>query len=160
MLLGDLHVARGEYRLAAGAFSRAAAGFDPARKGEALYRAGIAWLGVPDARRARSLLGEVGSGPGARRPEAALGIAFAWSLENQPDRALKLLTRLVANRPGEAGAAALEQLAALADRLGQPGVARSARERLQREYPRSFEAQGVGPGSEPLESPTRSRSRP
>lgn len=157
MLLGDLHVARGEYRLAADAFSRAAAGFDPARKSEALYRAGIAWLGVPDARRARSLLGEVESGSGARRVDAALGIAFAWSLDHQPDRALKLLTRLVEERPGEAGAAALEQLAVLADRQGQPGVARDARERLRREYPRSFEAQGVGPGGEPLVPPTGSR---
>ena len=160
MLLGDLHVVRGEYRLAVDAFSRAAAGFDPSRKGEALYRAGIAWLGVPDGRRARALLAEVESGSGPRRADAALGIAFAWTLENQPDRALKHLTWLVANRPGEAGAAALGQIAVLADRLDQPKVARHARERLRKDYPRSFETQGVGPEGEPRQTQAAPRSHP
>jgi tetratricopeptide (TPR) repeat protein len=160
LLLGDLHVARAEYRLAADAYSRAAAGFDPSRKSEALYRAGIAWLGVPDGRRARALLGEVESRDGARRADATLGLAFAWTLDRQPERAFKLLSRLVVNRPGEAGAAALEQLATLAARLGQAAVARNARERLRRDYPRSFEAQGVGLEGEPAGAPLSPRSRP
>jgi tetratricopeptide (TPR) repeat protein len=163
MLLGDLHVARREYRLAADAFARAAAGFDPARKDEALYREGIACLGASDPLRARAVLGEVGRESAARRGEAALGIALAWIAENQPERALKRLTQLVAKDPAEAGAAALERLASLADRLGQPGVARGARERLHREYPRSFEAQGVGPEGEAAVAPVaaeRARSRP
>jgi tetratricopeptide (TPR) repeat protein len=160
MALGDLHTARGEYRLAADAYSRAAAGFDPSLKSEALYRAGIAWLGVPDGRRARSLLGEVEARDAARRADATLGIAFAWTLDRQPERALKLLSRLVANRPGEAGAAALDRLAGLAARLGQPAVARSARERLRRDYPGSFEAQGVGAEGEPFGATPTPRSRP
>jgi len=160
MLLGDLHVARAEYRLAADAFARAAAGFDPVRKNEALYREGIAWLGASDPRRARAVLEEVGLDVAARRGEAAFGIALAWSYQNQPERALKALTRLVAKDPGEVGAAALERLAALADRLRQPGVARGARDRLRREYPRSFEAQGVGPEGEPAGALPGPGSRP
>ncbi len=148
LLLGDLHVARGEYRLAADAYGRAAAGFDPARKVEAQYRAGLAWLGAGDARRARALLEQVESGGGERRADAALGVAYAWTLEGQPERALQQLASLVASRPGEAGAAALAGMARLADRLGQPGVARGARERLRRDYPDSFEARGVGPEGE------------
>jgi len=158
-LLGDLHLARGEYRLAADAYARAAAGFDPARKDEALYREGIAWLGVPDPRRARAVLGEVGRESAARRAEAALGIAQAWIAERQPERALALLTRLVAQNPGEAGPAALEWIASLADRLGQPAQARAARARLGREYPRSFEALGVGPEGDPP-GPAGPGSRP
>jgi len=155
LFLGDLHVARGEYRLAADAYGRAAAGFDPTRKQEALYRAGLAWLGANDPQRARALLEEVESGAGPRRDDATLGVAFTWSLERQPERALMLLSRLVAGSPGEAGAAALGQIARLAAGLGQAGVARGARERLRREYPRSFEAQGVGPEGEPAEARPR-----
>jgi tetratricopeptide (TPR) repeat protein len=160
MLLGDLHVARAEYRLAADAFARAAAGFDPARKDEALYREGIALLGAADARRARAVLGEVGRGASARRGDAALGIALAWARDHHLERALQLLTRLVAKDPGESGATALERVAVIADQLGQPGVARRARDRLRREYPRSFEAQGVGPDGGAPAAPVTPRPRP
>jgi TolA-binding protein len=149
-------MARAEYRLAADAFGRAAAGFDPRRKSEALYWAGVAWLGVPDARRARALFEEVESRVSPRRPDATFGIALAWSLEGQPERALKTLSGLAANRPGESGPAALERLAALAERAGSRETARRARERLRREYPGSFEAQGVGPDGE-ADVPGRSR---
>src|SRR5712692_4170115 len=54
LLLGHLHLARAEYRLAADAFSRSAA-YDPAGRDEARYWAGVAWLGVPEPRRARAL---------------------------------------------------------------------------------------------------------
>lgn len=160
MMLGHLHMARAEYRLAADAFGRAAAGFDPPHKDEALYWTGIAWLGVPDARRARAKLQEVESDATPRRNDATLGIAIAWSLEGHPDRALKILTRLVAKNPGESGPAALERLAALADRSGGRDVARRARERLLRDYPRSFEAQGVGLDGEGPRAPSPSRSEP
>jgi tetratricopeptide (TPR) repeat protein len=160
MMLGHLHLARAEYRLAADAYGRAAAGFDPLHKAEALYWAGIAWLGVPDARRARARLEQVERDVTPRRGDATLGIAIAWSLEGHPDRALKALTRLTARHPGEAGPAALERLAALADRMGGRDVARRARERLLRDYPRSFEAQGVGPEGEPPRAAPPSRSDP
>ncbi len=143
--LGQLHLIRGEYRLAADAFSRAAAGFEPARKGEALYWVGIAWLGVPDPHRARGSLEVVVRGGGPRRDPAALGIAETWMLENRPENAIRILSRLVARRSGEVTPAALGRLAAVAQRLRAPEVARIANERLRRDYPRSFEARGIGP---------------
>jgi len=160
LMLGHLHVARSEYRLAADAFGRAAAGFEPRRKSEARYWAGVAWLGVPDTRRARALFEEVESDVSPRRNDASLGIAIAWSLEGHPDRALKTLTRLTAKPAGEAGPAALERLAALAERTGARDVARRARERLQREYPRSFEALGIGPDGEAPGASPPGRSAP
>jgi len=42
LLLGQLYYARGEYRPAADAFARASARFDPSRKDEARYWAGLA----------------------------------------------------------------------------------------------------------------------
>jgi len=144
-VLGQLHLVRGEYRLAADAFSRAAAGFEPARKEEALYWAGIAWLGVPDPHRARGPLEVVERGGGRRRAHAAFGIAAAWMLEDRPESAFRMLSRLVARRSSEMTPAALERLAAVARQLHAPEVARLANERLRREYPRSFEARGIGP---------------
>jgi len=144
-VLGQLHLVRNEYRLAADAFSRAAAGFEPARKEEALYWTGIAWLGVPDPHRARAPLEVVVRGAGPRRAQAEFGIAAAWMLEDRPESAFRTLSRLVARRPSEVTPAALERLAAVAQRLRAPGVARLASERLRREYPRSFEARGIGP---------------
>jgi tetratricopeptide (TPR) repeat protein len=139
-VLGQLHLARGEHRLAADAFSRAAARLDGARKAEARYWAGVAWLGVPDGAQARAVLEEVS---GARKPEAQLGIAIAWDLQGRPDKAFDTLSNLLRGDPGEAGPAALERIATLADQLHKPDVASRALSRLQREYPGSFEAEGV-----------------
>ena len=139
-LLGQLHLARGEHRLAADAFSRAAARLDGARKAEARYWAGVAWLGVPDGAQARAVLEEV---TGARKSEAQLGIGIAWELQRRPDKAFATLEALLRADPGEAGPAALERLAALADQLHKPDVTARALSRLQRDYPGSFEAGGV-----------------
>src|SRR5690349_24133577 len=62
LVLGQLHLVRGEYRLAAEAFGRAAAGFEPGQKEETRYWAGVAWLGAGDARRARSRFEEIERG--------------------------------------------------------------------------------------------------
>jgi tetratricopeptide (TPR) repeat protein len=148
MTLGHLHLVRGEYRLAADAFTRAAAGFEPARKDEALYWGGIAWLGVPDRGRARALLDQVTFDAAARRDEATLGIALSLIEDNRPDRALKFLGRLTGAHTGECTAAALGATAAAAERTGDAGLAKRARDRLAREFPRSLEAQGVGPEGE------------
>ncbi|HEY6866344.1 MAG TPA: tetratricopeptide repeat protein [Candidatus Eisenbacteria bacterium] len=160
MWLGHLHVARGEYRLAAEAYARAAARFDPVRKDEALYWAGIAWLGAPDPRRARALFEQVERDASPRRPEATLGIALAWLAEQHPERALKVLTRLTAKDAGETGPGALQALATAAERAGRPEVARAARERLRRQYPASLEAAGVGPDGEAGGVPGREPGRP
>jgi cell division septation protein DedD len=50
------------------------------------------------------------------------------------------LTGLLLGDPGESGPAALERLAALAERDGDESQARKARERLLADYPRSMEA--------------------
>ena len=105
----------------------------------------LAWLGVPDAHRARGSLEVVQRGGGPRRDPAALGIAETWMLENRPENAIRILSRLVARRSGEVTPAALGRLAAVAQRLRAPEVARIANERLRRDYPRSFEARGIGP---------------
>src|SRR2546428_77397 len=84
-VLGQLHLVRGEYRLAADAFSRAAAGFEPARKEEALHWAGIAWLGVPDPHRARGppQVVERGGG-GSRAPRAWSGTRASRPITPMP----------------------------------------------------------------------------
>ena len=156
LMLGHLHLIRGEYRLAADAFTRAAAGFELARKDEALYWGGIAWLGVPDRGRARALFDQVAFDNGARRDEATLGIALSLIEDNHPERALKFLGRLTGKRAAECTAGALGATAAAAGRTGDQGLAKRARERLLREYPRSLEAQGVGPEGER----TRGRAGP
>jgi len=149
LMLGHLHLIRGEYRLAADAFTRAAAGFEPARKDEALYWGGVAWLGVPDRGRARALLDQVVFDNGARRDEATLGIALSLLDDNHPERALKFLGRLTGKHTGECTAEALGATAAAAERTHDPALAKRARERLAREYPLSLAAQRVGPEGEP-----------
>jgi len=143
LVLGQLHYARGEYRLAAEAFSRAAARLDPSRKPEARYWMGLSWLGLGDPNQARAALEDVAAGDSPRRALAQLGVAEAWELAGRADRAQFTLASLLDSDPGEAGPAALSRLAALADAAQQPDVARKARERLMREYPASFEAAGA-----------------
>ncbi len=138
--LGQLHYARGEYHQAADAFGRAAARWEPARKGEARYWAGLSWLGAADATQARAALEEVARSDPARRGLARLGVALAWELAARPDRALDELERLVNDRPGEAGPAALAHLEALATQLHHADQASRASERLMRDWPASFEA--------------------
>ena len=60
-----------------------------------------------------------------------------WMLENRPENAIRILSRLVARRSSEVTPAALGRLAAVAQRLRAPEVARIANERLRRDYPRS-----------------------
>ncbi len=140
LVLGQLHYARGEYRRAAETFARAAARLDPARKPEARYWAGLAWLALGDANQARAALDEVAGAGGARRGEAMLAQAQAWELAPRPARARATLAALLSGDPGEVGPAALERVAALAERDGEEDQARQARERLLRDYPRSMEA--------------------
>ena len=140
LLVGRLHYARGEYRNAADAFARAAARLDPARKPEALYWVGLSWLGQGSPGMARAALEEASSPGSPRRADALLGIAGAWEGEGRPDRAIAVLDQLLAGDPGEAGPAALERFARLADRLHRPGDAARARARLIASYPASMEA--------------------
>jgi tetratricopeptide (TPR) repeat protein len=145
LTLGRLHLARGEYRDAVAAFARAAARLDPTRKPEARYWAGVAWLGLGEASQARAALEEVVRAGGSRRAAAQLGVAQAWELAKQHERAFETLGDLLRGDPGEAGPAALDRYAALADRLGRPDDARRARERLVADYPRSIEAAAARP---------------
>ena len=140
LALGQLHYARGEYRRAAGAFARAAARLEPARKSEARYWAGLAWLALGEPNPARAALDEVATADGPRKSEAMLAQAQAWELAQRPARAAEILGILMDGTPGEAGPAALERAAALSERDGRDEAARKARERLLREYPRSIEA--------------------
>jgi tetratricopeptide (TPR) repeat protein len=143
--LGRLHYARGEYRQAAAAFARATPRFDPSRRAEPRYWAGLAWLGAGEPANARGALEEAARGGSPRRAEALLGVAQCWEAERKPERALATLQALLAGEPGEAGPAALERTAALAAALRRPELARRARERLVRDYPRSMEALRAGP---------------
>jgi tetratricopeptide (TPR) repeat protein len=140
LVLGRLHYARGEYVQAAAAFSRAAARLEPARKTEARYWAGLSWLALGHADQARSALEPVAATASPRTAEARLGIALAFEMAGRPDRAYDELERLAGGDPGEAGPAALERLASLADRLQKHGDADRARARLLEQYPRSIEA--------------------
>lgn len=140
LLLGQLQYARGEYRRAAETFARAAARLDPARKPEARYWTGLAWLGAGEPDQTRAALEEVASGGGPRHAPALLAVAQAWELARRPERVTETLTALLLGDPGEAGPAALERLAALAERDGDENQARKARERLLADYPRSMEA--------------------
>lgn len=140
LLLGHLHFARAEYRVAADAFSRAAARLDPAAKPEARYWAGLSWLALGQPVQARAALDEVVRAGGARKPDALLAIAQAWDVSDRADRAIDVLEQLIASDLGEIGPAALERYATLADRAGRSGPGRRARERLLQNYPRSIEA--------------------
>jgi tetratricopeptide (TPR) repeat protein len=153
LMLGRLHFARGEYAQAAAAFARAAARLDPARKPEARYWSGLAWLALKQPEQARAALEEVATSASPRASEARLGIALAWELANRPDRAYDELDRLLQRDPGEAGPAALERFAALAERLHRGDVAVRARARLMRDYPRSIEAATAS-----ADAPERARS--
>jgi tetratricopeptide (TPR) repeat protein len=140
LTLGRLHYARGEYRQAAADFVRAASRSDPARRAEAHYWAGLAWLGAGEVGQARAALEQAARNDSPRRPEAQFGVALCWEAARQPERALETLQTLLAGEPGEAGPAALEHVAALATRIDRPELARRARERLAKDYPRSIEA--------------------
>jgi tetratricopeptide (TPR) repeat protein len=140
LLLGQLHSARGEYRPAAEAFARAAARLDPARKPEARYWQGLAWLALGESNQARAALDDVAELEGPWRAPARLALAQAWDLARRPDRATDVLERLLAGDPGEAAPAAIEQLAALYDQAGKNDRGRKLRERLLHDYPRSMEA--------------------
>jgi tetratricopeptide (TPR) repeat protein len=140
LLLGQLQYARGEYRRAAETFARAAARLDPARKPEARYWTGLAWLGAGEPDQTRAVLEEVARGGGPRRAAALLAVSQAWELARRPERVAEALEALLVGDPGEAGPAALERLAALAERDGEETRARKARERLLADYPRSIEA--------------------
>jgi tetratricopeptide (TPR) repeat protein len=140
LLLGKLQFARGEYRAAADDFTRAAARLEPARKPEARYWEGLAWMGVPDLDQARAALEEVDRAGGPRQAAARLAVAQIWERSGRRERARTLLLALVEGDPGESGPAALERLAVLEAALGHPEAAMKVRERLLRQYPRSPEA--------------------
>jgi tetratricopeptide (TPR) repeat protein len=140
LTLGQLHYARGEYRQAAGDFVRATPRSGAARRGEAHYWTGLAWLGAGEMGQARAAFEEAARSDSPRRPESQLGVALCWEAARRPERALETLQTLLAGEPGEAGPAALEHVAMLATRLERPELARRARERLAQDYPRSIEA--------------------
>jgi tetratricopeptide (TPR) repeat protein len=140
LTLGQLHYARGEYRQAAAAFARAAQRSDARHRGEVQYWTALAWLGAGEVGQARTVFEEAARNDSPRRPEALLGVALCWEAASQPERALEALQPLLAGEPGEAGPAALEHVAALGARLERPELARRARERLAKDYPRSIEA--------------------
>lgn len=138
--LGQLHFARGEYRGAAESWVRAAARLDPARKAEARYWAGLAWMAVPDLDQARGQLEEVERVEGPRSGDARLALAAIATRRGRTDEARDLIERLLASHPGEAAPAALEQLAALDEAAGRSDLAARSRARLEKDYPESMEA--------------------
>ncbi|MFI5370697.1 MAG: tetratricopeptide repeat protein [Candidatus Eisenbacteria bacterium] len=137
---GALHYARGEYRDAIEAYGRAAARLEPARKGEARYWVGISWLALGEPAQARAVLEEVARTPSSLRAAAMIGVSDCWLALRRPDRAGDWLDQAFDADPGERTPGALERRAALADRDGHPEAARSALERLARDWPRSIEA--------------------
>ena len=140
MVLGRLHLSRGEYREAVDAFGRAAARLDPANKAEARYWMGIAWLGAGQPTQARSVLEEMTREPSAWRAPGLIALARTWELSRRPERALAALDEAAKEPAGEHTPALLERYAALQEAAGHPAVAERARERLIQEYPRSIEA--------------------
>jgi tetratricopeptide (TPR) repeat protein len=135
--------------------------FDPARKPEAHYQEGLAWLGVGELSRARAAFKEAGRTGSPRRAQALLGVALSWERGERPERAIEALDALLAGDPGEAGPAALEQQATLATRLDRPETARRARARLLEEYPLSLEAvRAATVPALPAAPAARSPSRP
>lgn len=144
LALGQLHYARGEYRQAREAFDRASLKAPPPASGEARYWAGLAALALADGPGAREAFAAAAEASPARRALAQLGTAQAWELERRPEKALDVLRTLLAGEPGEAGPAALEREAALAEQFDRDDEARRSRQRLAREYPRSLEAARLG----------------
>lgn len=140
LALGQLHYARGEYRQAREAFARAFAKAPVAERGEARYWAGLSSLALAEGPAAREAFADAAEGSPARRPLAQLGTAQAWDLERKPEKAFDALRALLATDPGEAGPAALERQAALAEQFHRNDEAKKARQRLARDYPRSLEA--------------------
>lgn len=141
MALGQMHYARGEYRQAGEAFLRAASRSTGEAHAEARYWTGIAALATGNAGEARAAFGDaLEGGTPAQRPLAQLGLAQAWDLERRPEKAFDVLHQLLAADPGEAGPAALERYATLAEQFHRTDEARKARQRLAREYPASVEA--------------------
>src|SRR5262245_5220972 len=139
-VLGQLHFARGEYRQAGDAFGRAAAQLEPGRQAAARYWSGLCCLALKQPEQARAVLEEVAKSDAELRARAMLGVALAWEMSDKPEAALQALESVLSRSPGEAGPAALERQAALAERLKRVDLARRARERLRREYPRSIDA--------------------
>jgi tetratricopeptide (TPR) repeat protein len=140
---GQMHFARGEYRLAADAFARAGARLDPARKPGARYWSGLSWLGANDPVQARSAFEDVIASSPPLRPFATLGLAQSWDLARRPDRVLDVLSQLLASGSGEAMPAALARFAELAGAKGRAQDAKRAEERLQRDWPSSMEASAL-----------------
>lgn len=138
--LGQFHHARGEYRAAADAFGRAAARLSGPDRAEARYRQGLAWLGAEEPGRARATFEEVAAGSRPLRAAAQLGLSQAFALSGETTRELDVLERLLQSAAGEVEPAALERYAALCDRVHRAKDADSARDRLRRRWPRSFEA--------------------
>jgi len=144
LALGQLHYARGEYRQAREAFARAFAKVTGPARGEARYWAGLASLALAEGPAAREAFADAAEGAPARRALAQLGTAQAWDVERRPEKALDELHLLLASDPGEAGPAALERQAALAEQFHRNDEAKRARARLARDYPRSLEAARLG----------------
>lgn len=140
LALGELHYARGEYRQAREAFGRAFARSAAAGRGEARYWVGLSSLALAEGPAAREAFADAAAGAPSRRALAQLGAAQAWELERRPERALDALHALLAGDPGEAGPAALERQAGLAEQFHRNDEAKRARARLARDYPRSLEA--------------------
>ncbi len=138
--LGQYRYARGEYRWAAEAFGRAAARLQGYDRAEARYRQGLAWLGASEGGRARAAFEEVSSLSDPLRPLAQLGLARALALTGESELELETLQRLIQSPAGEAEPAALERYAVLCDRAHRVAEALSARDRLERRWPRSLEA--------------------
>jgi tetratricopeptide (TPR) repeat protein len=161
LTLGRLHYARGEYRQAAGDFARATPRLGPALRSESHYWTGLAWLGAGEVGQARAAFEAAARNDSPRRPEALLGVALCWEEARRPERALETLQTLLAGEPGEAGPAALEQVAAIAGRLERPELARRARERLAKDYSRSIEAvRAERPGAAGSARPVHPAARP
>ncbi len=152
--LGQFHLARGEYRLAAEAFGRAAARLSGYDRADARYRQGLAWLGAGDGGRARAAFEEVSTVSQPLRPFAQLGLAQAFALLGEGAREQDVLRKLLDGPAGEAEPAALERYAALCERAHRTAEALAARDRLRRRWPRSLEAARLGlPATGPGEQP-------
>jgi hypothetical protein len=82
--------------------------------------------------------------------DARVGLAQAWDLAREPDKALATLEPLLASGTGEAMPQALERLYTYAARAGREDLARHAREQLVEKYPTSMEAQRAALPAPPI----------